>query len=60
MQRPDNAATFHDLRMAAGLIPKGKPGGTRWSDGDCHKMVETLAYLDAMTGDQQRGSRRAN
>ncbi|NOX53241.1 MAG: glycoside hydrolase family 127 protein [Planctomycetes bacterium] len=53
MQLPDNAATFNDLRMAAGLVPKGKPGGTKWSDGDCHKMVETLAYLYAMTGDRQ-------
>ena len=53
MQLPDNAATFHDLRMAAGLIPKGKPGGTKWSDGDCHKCVETMAYLYAMTGDRK-------
>ncbi|GAB6164426.1 glycoside hydrolase family 127 protein [Thermostilla marina] len=52
-QLPDNAATFHDLRMAAGLAPKGPPGGVKWSDGDCHKLVETMAYYYAVTGDSQ-------
>jgi DUF1680 family protein len=51
MQLPDNAATFHDLRMAAGLAAKGKPGGRKWSDGDCHKCIETMAYLFQITGD---------
>ena len=53
MRLPDNAATFNDLRMAAGLAAKGRPGGTRWSDGDCHKCIETMAYLFEITGDQQ-------
>jgi len=53
MQLPDNAATFNDLKMAAGLAPKGKPGGTRWSDGDCHKCIETMAYLFEVTGDDR-------
>ena len=53
MQLPDNAATFHDLRMAAGLAPKGKPGGRRWGDGDCHKCIETMAHLFKITGDEK-------
>jgi len=53
MNLPDNAATFNDLKMAAGLVPKGKPGGRRWSDGDCHKLIETLAYLYALTGEKR-------
>ena len=53
MQLPDNAATFNDLRMAAGLAPKGKPGGTKWSDGDCHKCIETMAYFFEVTGDEK-------
>ena len=52
MQLPDNAATFNDLRMAAGLVAKGKPGGTKWSDGDCHKCIETMAHLFEVTGDE--------
>lgn len=51
MHLPDNAATFHDLEMAAGLVDKGQPGGRKWSDGDCHKCVETMAHLYEMTGD---------
>ncbi len=53
MQLPDNAATFHDLRMAAGLAAKGDPGGTKWSDGDCHKCIETMAYFFEVTGDEK-------
>ncbi len=53
MQLPDNAATFNDLRMAGGMVPKGKPGGTKWSDGDCHKCIETMAYLFEVTGDKE-------
>jgi DUF1680 family protein len=53
MQLPDNAATFHDLRMAAGLAPKGQPGGTKWSDGDCHKCIETMAHLFEVSGDEE-------
>ncbi len=53
MQLPDNAATFHDLRMAASLAPKGKPSGRKWSDGDCHKCIETMAYLFEVTGDRE-------
>jgi DUF1680 family protein len=49
MQLPDNAATFQDIRMAAGLIPSGQPGGRKWSDGDCHKCIETMAHLYAVT-----------
>ena len=51
MQLPDNAATFQDMRMAGGLTPPGQPGGTKWSDGDCHKCIETMAHLYAVTKD---------
>lgn len=51
MQLPDNAATFQDIRMAGGLIPPSQPGGTKWSDGDCHKCIETMAHLYAVTRD---------
>lgn len=51
MQMPDNAATFHDLRKAAGLTPPGKPGGRKWSDGDCHKCIETMAHLHEVAPD---------
>ena len=51
MQLPDNAATFQDIRMAGGLIPSGQPGGTKWSDGDCHKCLEMMAHLYAVTKD---------
>jgi hypothetical protein len=53
MQLPDNAATFNDLKMAAGLTSKGDPGGTKWSDGDCHKCIETMAHLFAVSGDKE-------
>jgi len=53
MQLPDNAATFRDIRMAAGLLPPGKPGGTKWSDGDCHKCIETMAHLYAVTKEER-------
>jgi DUF1680 family protein len=45
MNLPDNAATFQDLRKAAGLINSNGPGGVKWSDGDCHKLVEAMARL---------------
>jgi len=50
MQLPDNAATFNDLKMAGGLAPKADPGGTKWSDGDCHKCIETMAHLFEVSG----------
>ena len=53
MQLPDNAATFNDLKMAGGLAPKADPGGTKWSDGDCHKCIETMAHLYEVSGDAE-------
>ena len=53
MQLPENAATFHDLKMAGGLAPKAAPGGRKWSDGDCHKCVEAMAYLFAVTHSEE-------
>jgi len=57
MQLSDNAATFNDLRMAGGVTPKDKPGGTKWSDGDCHKCIETMAHLFQVTGDEKLDQR---
>jgi DUF1680 family protein len=53
MQLPDNAATFNDLKMAGGLAPQAEPGGTKWSDGDCHKCIETMAHLYEVSGDAE-------
>jgi len=53
MQLPDNAATFNDLKMAGGLAAKADPGGTKWSDGDCHKFIETMAHLFEVSGDAE-------
>ncbi|MBC8869628.1 MAG: glycoside hydrolase family 127 protein [Planctomycetes bacterium] len=53
MQLPDNAATFNDLKMAGGLAAKADPGGTKWSDGDCHKCIETMAHLFEVSGDTE-------
>ncbi len=53
MQLPDNAATFNDLKIAGGLAAKADPGGTKWSDGDCHKCIETMAHLFEVSGDAE-------
>ena len=50
LQNPQNAAVLENFRVAAGL-KKGKHLGTNWGDGDCYKILETLAYVYAATGD---------
>jgi DUF1680 family protein len=50
MQKPDNSASFQNLRIAAGLA-EGKFFGNNWSDGDCYKLIEAVAALYGVTRD---------
>jgi len=43
MELPDNSATFHNLRVAAGEHA-GKFVGNNWSDGDCYKWIEVDCF----------------
>ncbi len=52
MELPDNSATFHNLRVAAGQI-EGKFFGNNWSDGDCYKWIEAAASLYALNHDPE-------
>ncbi|MEK7752961.1 MAG: glycoside hydrolase family 127 protein [Acidobacteriota bacterium] len=52
MQIPNNAASFRNLRIAAGL-EQGKFSGVFWSDGDVYKLLETMAFVYALTGDKK-------
>ena len=52
LELPDNSATFHNLRVAAGLVP-GKFIGNNWSDGDCYKWIEAAASVYALTRDPE-------
>lgn len=44
---PDNSACLVNFRIAAGL-EQGPHLGTHWSDGDCYKWIEALAWLYAI------------
>lgn len=52
LELPDNSASFHNLRVAAGLVP-GKFNGNNWSDGDCYKWIEAAASVYALTRDPE-------
>lgn len=43
-----NAAQLINLKIAAGL-EKGAYRGSDWSDGDCYKWIEAMAYMFAVT-----------
>jgi len=45
-----NAALLVNLKIAAGL-EKGSYRGSDWSDGDCYKWIEAMAYMFAITKD---------
>lgn len=47
---PENTACLVNFRIAAGL-EKGPHRGTDWSDGDCYKWIEALAWLYAISRD---------
>jgi len=52
MQLADNSANFNNLQIAAG-VKEGKFAGNNWSDGDCYKWLEAVAYLYSVTRDEQ-------
>ena len=52
MELPNNSATFHNLRVAAGEI-QGKFFGNNWGDGDCYKWIEAAASVYALNQDPQ-------
>ena len=52
MELPDNSATFHNLRVAAGEL-KGKFVGNNWSDGDCYKWIEAAASVYSLNQDPE-------
>lgn len=47
-----NSEQLINLKIAAGLAP-GEYRGTDWSDGDCYKWIEAMAYLYAVTRDPE-------
>ncbi|MCX6618866.1 MAG: glycoside hydrolase family 127 protein, partial [Acidobacteria bacterium] len=47
---PDNSACLVNFRIGAGL-EKGPHQGTNWSDGDCYKWIEAMAWLYAIDPD---------
>jgi len=52
MELPNNSATFHNLRVAAGEA-QGKFYGNDWGDGDCYKWIEAAASVYALTRDPE-------
>jgi DUF1680 family protein len=49
---PDNSEQLQNLKIAAGL-QEGKYKGVDWSDGDCYKWIESLAFMYAVTKDPE-------
>jgi len=47
-----NGAQLINFKIAAGL-GQGKNRGTDWSDGDCYKWIEAMAFMFALTGDNE-------
>lgn len=47
---PENTARLVNFRIAAGL-EQGPHQGTFWSDGDCYKWIEAMAWLYAIQPD---------
>ena len=51
LNHANNAAVFSNFYVAAGL-KQGEHRGTFWSDGDCYKWMEAVAYVYGVTGNQ--------
>ena len=49
---PENAACLVNFRIGAGL-EQGAHQGTHWSDGDCYKWIEAMAWLYAVDRDPE-------
>lgn len=56
---PENSACLVNFRIGAGL-EKGEHQGTHWSDGDCYKWIEAMAWLYAIDRDPELGREMDN
>jgi uncharacterized protein len=52
LMSPENSEHLDNLKIAAGL-QEGEYSGREWSDGDCYKWIESMAYMYAMTKDPE-------
>jgi uncharacterized protein len=52
LMSPDNSEHLDNLKIAADL-QEGKFKGLNWSDGDCYKWIESMAYMYAVTKDPE-------
>lgn len=50
LESPENSASLRNFYVAAGL-QEGAHQGTDWSDGDCYKWMEAVAYVYNVTSD---------
>jgi len=55
LEHPDNAATLRNFRVAAGH-EEAPFQGHPWSDGDCYKWMEAMAWVYWVTKDAELGS----
>ena len=52
LEDPKNSAFLENFHVVAGLTD-GKHTGTMWSDGDCYKWMEAVAYVYGVTHDEE-------
>jgi DUF1680 family protein len=52
LMHPDNSEHLSNLKIAAGM-EEGKFKGLDWSDGDCYKWIESMAFMYAVTKDPE-------
>jgi DUF1680 family protein len=55
LMSPENSEHLDNLKIAAGL-QEGKYKGLNWSDGDCYKWIESMAFVYAVTKDKKLDS----
>lgn len=51
LRHPKNGAQLVNFEIGAGL-KDGRHQGTNWSDGDCYKWLEAMAWVYAVTKDE--------